>query len=186
MTLLPAIKRSEWPFNPYIHSYDSKNVVMISFAKTPSGKWSKYWHAFEIKDGSVPNAKKRCTEKCIETLPKLPEGYTWTNPSVYTEVSSVKSNPVKNNIYANAVMWTDSDEIDDDGDGRLFDLSRVANGSSVIMFLTEKGMKDVKSGVSVSDLEVSGNIVDEISIHTALECWIKHGKKMFRGKGKGK
>lgn len=92
--------RKYWPFNPYIHQriyYQNGQPnriasTIILFVKTPSGRLSKckfHWATCyeRIVDGRISIPAQDLTNKAIDyatrSAPKLPRGYSYTQPCIY-------------------------------------------------------------------------------------------------------
>lgn len=68
---------------PYIHTdYERNPLTFIWRAKTPAGRWSKYYHRVTVYGNQSPAAKLRKALK--QEKPVMRPGYTWTEPLVYS------------------------------------------------------------------------------------------------------
>lgn len=80
------------PFPAYhdVHSRWGRDAdaVIIRFAKTPTGRWSKYWCSLQL---NRDNYGRLCDsdeflERKAESMhiPRLRKGYTWSEPFRYS------------------------------------------------------------------------------------------------------
>ena len=93
------------PFRPYISNNveyingipQTKYATAICFIKTPTGRWSKKYYAYTVKNkstvrdlktGKTHFKKKDCIKIALQRIvanrPKLKKGYTHTTPIIYS------------------------------------------------------------------------------------------------------
>lgn len=64
------------------------DAIAVWFAYTPTGKVSKYWHSLRLNADYYGRLSDEELETIIEKkkimFPKLPKGYSWSNPYRYS------------------------------------------------------------------------------------------------------
>ena len=87
---LKKLSESNYSKKPYFNrnaNFNSEgNEIIFWYATTPTGRESKYWATLTIKGDTVYD--KHMIEKIKNQIinyefPKLPKGYTWSEPLVY-------------------------------------------------------------------------------------------------------
>lgn len=84
------IRQSNWKYK-YIY-FNSRatyqrpaDTIIIRFAITPTGRGSKYWAIIRINGTRFPSLSESQLYQFVKKmrLPKLPKGYTWSEPFLY-------------------------------------------------------------------------------------------------------
>jgi len=69
---------------PYIYTDHKRNpITYIVSAITPKGRESKFWKAYTVYNNHSKYSHEYCIKSLLNSLPKMPKGYTWSNPESY-------------------------------------------------------------------------------------------------------